>query len=151
MGKAIAVTIVTGIIGILIAMVGKHFFGVDTPVVNINPTINVGLPKADPAQEEARRAAEARRKHEEALAAIRRQEEQARANAEALRRQHEAARAAAELDEANRRRREAAEAERIARAQRIQEWRRANGGCDPPLRRQCMYANGQQMGCICVR
>ena len=173
MGRAVAFAIVSGIVGIIIALIGKHYFGVNSSWVSINPTINVGIPKVDPAQEDARRANEARRKHEEELAAIRRRDEQARLEAEANRRRLEAARAAEEADAAERRRRamvtreveeaetarrqrrEAMEAERIARANRIQEWRNANGGCDPPLRKQCMTVGSsgggprQVVGCFC--
>lgn len=155
MGKAIAFAIVSGIIGIVFALVGKHYFGVSSSWVSFNPTINVGVPTADPAQDAARRAVEERRKHEEELAAIRRRDEQARLEAEANRRRAEAARAAEEADAAERRRREAAEAERMARLNRIQEWRKANGGCDPPMRRQCMTVGSsgggptQTLGCFC--
>ena len=151
MGQAIAVTIVAGIIGIAIALIGKHVFGVTSPWLSFSPTIYVGLPKPDPAQEAARQADEARRVHQEQLAAARRREEQARVEAEANRRVLEAARAAEESENARRRMRQAAESERLQRAEQVQAWRRANGGCDPPLRRQCMYANGQTVGCICAR
>jgi hypothetical protein len=43
----------------------------------------------------------------------------------------------------------------MARLNRIQEWRKANGGCDPPMRRQCMTVGSsgggpaQTLGCFC--
>jgi hypothetical protein len=169
MGKLLLGAIVTGIVGLIFAYIGKQYFGISSSWV----TINIDLPSStpSPAQEEARRADEARRRQEEHLAAIRRQEEQtraemeasrlraeaARAEAEANRRRVEAARAAEEAEAVNRRMREAAEAERLARARRVQEWRNANGGCDPPLRRQCMTMGSsgggprQVLGCTCVR
>jgi hypothetical protein len=184
MGKIIVGAIITGLVGLAFAYIGKHYFGLSSFSW---VTINIDLPAKKPtaSQEEERRAAEARRKHEEALAAAKRQEERARADteanrrkleaargaeeleaaqrrmreaaeAEANRRRLEAARAAEELEAAQRRRREAAEADRLARARRIKEWRDANGGCDPPLRKQCMTIGSsgggprQVLGCTCV-
>jgi hypothetical protein len=155
MGKIIVGAIITGLVGLAFAYVGKHYFGLSSFSW---VTINIDLPAKKPtaSQEEERRAAEARRKHEEELAAAKRQEEQAWADAEANRRKLEAARAAEELEAAQRRRREAAEADRLARARRIKEWRDANGGCDPPLRKQCMTIGSsgggprQVLGCTCV-
>ncbi|MGE3703200.1 MAG: hypothetical protein AB7G08_31320 [Hyphomicrobiaceae bacterium] len=151
MGKAIAGTIVMGFIGIAIALIGKHVFGVTSPWFSFNPTINVGLPQPDPAQEAARQASEAQRKHQEQLTAIRQRDERARAEAEANRRAMEAARAAEEEANARRRMRQAADDERAQRAAQKDAWRRANGGCNPPMRKQCMYANGQPVGCICTQ
>jgi hypothetical protein len=153
MGKVVATAVVMGFIGLAFALVGKHVFGVNHSWLSFNPTINVNVPQRelDPAKDDARKAIEDRRRHEEQLAAIKRREEQARLEVEANRRAAEAARAAEEAEATRRRIRQADEAERAARAERIQAWRRANGGCDPPLRRQCMYANGQQIGCTCTR
>jgi hypothetical protein len=152
MGKVVA-AVVIGFIGLAFALVGKYVFGVDHSWLSFNPTINVNVPhsRTDPAEDDRRKAIEDRRRHEEQLAAIKRREEQARLEVEANRRAAEAARAAEEAEATRRRIRQAEEAERTARAERVQAWRRANGGCDPPLRRQCMYANGQQIGCTCVR
>ena len=160
MGKPIATAVVLGVIGLLFALIGKHVFGVNHPWVNFSPTINITAPtsaKPDPSQEDARRQLEIKRQQDERLAAIRRQEEQARAEAEAHRRQLEAARAAEEAEAANRRIRQAREAEQHERAQRVQAWRNANGGCDPPMRKQCMTMGSsgggprQVLGCTCVR
>jgi flagellar biosynthesis GTPase FlhF len=160
------IMIVGGLITLAAAYIGKHYLNLPSfSWVTINLTLS---PKKSPEMLEAeKRATEAQRRHEEALAAAKRQEEEARAEAEANKRKLEAARAAAELaaakrrmqeqaeaeaerrkleaeraalelEAAKKRRRDAAEAERLERARRIQEWRKANGGCDPPLRRQCM-------------
>ena len=48
MGKAIAFAIVSGSIGIVFAIVGKHYFGVSSSWVSCNPTINEGVPTAIP-------------------------------------------------------------------------------------------------------
>jgi hypothetical protein len=62
-----------------------------------------------------------------------------------------------ETEAAQRRARDVAEKDRAERARYIQEWRRANGGCDPPLRRQCMTVGSggggpqQTLGCVCSR
>ncbi len=184
MGPILLGAIITGLIALLFAYVGKHYFGL--PSFSW-ATISIDAPKkkSPEVEDQERRAVEAQKRHEEQLAAAKRQEERARAEAEATKRKLEAARVAAELEatqrhmreaaeaEANkrrleseraaqeleaaqRRRREAAEAERLARARRIQEWRDANGGCDPPLRKQCMTIGSsgggprQVLGCTCV-
>jgi Caspase domain len=63
----------------------------------------------------------------------------------------------AEVEAARQRARESAEKERSEKARYIQEWRKTNGGCDPPLRRQCMTIGPtgggpqQTLGCTCTR
>ncbi len=156
MGKLIA----TALIGLVLAMIGKYAFGINHPLFNFSPNIYINTPSAskpDPAQENARRAAEEKRRHDEQLAAIRRQEAEARATAEANRQRLEAERAAAEVEATRQQQRQRAEAEMYARAQRVKAWRDANGGCDPPMRRQCMTVGSsgggprQVLGCTCVR
>lgn len=171
MGKLIAGAIVTGIVGLVIAFIGKHVFGISHPWVNFSPNIYISTPgpaKPDPAQEHTRRAAEAKRRQDEQLTVIRHKQEQARAEAEAHRRALEVERAAAEVEAMRRRRqddieaaarqrRAAAEADTYARAQRVKAWRDANGGCDPPMRKQCMTVGSsgggprQVIGCTCIR
>jgi hypothetical protein len=157
--------IFTGIGTLIVALIAHHYFGIKSPI-----SISVSLPsfREDPAQEHARRAAEAKRQQDLQLTAIRHKQEQARAEEEAHRRRLEVERAAAEVEAMQRRRqdeieaaarqrRAAAEAETYNRAQRIKAWRDANGGCDPPLRRQCMTVGSsgggprQVLGCTCVR
>lgn len=53
-------------------------------------------------------------------------------------------------EEAKRRRQQQSEADRRARADYVNNWRRANHGCDPPLMRYCTYVQGQKAGCSCM-
>jgi hypothetical protein len=182
--RKLLIMIVGGLVTLAAAYIGKHYLGLPSfSWVTINLTLP---PRKSPeALEEEKRATEAKKRHEEALAAAKRQEEQARAEAEANKRKLEAVKAAAELAAINRRikeeaeaeaerrkleaeraafdletakkrRRDAAEAERREHARRVQEWRKANGGCDPPLRRQCMTIGPtgggpqQPIGCVCM-
>jgi len=157
--------IFTGIGTLIVASIASHYLGIKSPI-----SISVSLPsfREDPAQEAARRAAEAKRKQDEQLTAIRHRQEQVRAEQEAQRAKLELERAAAEAEAMQRRRvkdaedaersqREQREAEILERAERKQAWRRANGGCDPPMRQKCMTVGSsgggprQVLGCTCVR
>jgi Caspase domain len=141
------------------ALRGRFYFGADT-AMPAGPAATAPAPSLSPAQLREREASQAWERIKDttsvgALEAFVRRfgdtfyGDLAKARIPELRQ--------AETEAAQRRAREAAEKDRAEKARYIQEWRKANGGCDPPLRRQCMTVGPtgggptQSLGCVCSR
>ncbi|MFZ1102940.1 MAG: TIR domain-containing protein [Hyphomicrobiaceae bacterium] len=139
----IVIMIVGGLMAFAAAYIGNHYLGL--PFFSW-VTINADLPpkKSPEVQDAEKRAAEAQRRHEEALATAKRQEEQARVEAEANKRKLDAARAAAELEAVKRRAQEEAEAEsrrrKLAEEQAAADKRRAQEEAEAEVRRRRLEA-----------
>ena len=139
----IAIMIVGGVMTLAAAYIGNHYLGL--PFFSWM-TINADLPpkKSPEVLDQEKRAAEAQRRHEEALAAAKRQEEQARVEAEANKRKLDAAQAAAELEAVKRRAQEEAEAEirrrRLEAERAAADKRRAQEEAEAEIRRRRLEA-----------